>query len=145
MHRDLKPANVFLSHEGTAIIADFGIAKYFSKSEVSTNKGNSTDSTMIVTAAYVPPEFWRHGYWGFKGDIWSLGVMVYELITGQYPYSTLPRYPSAQLTADVKCPAEFPSEVQSFVNRCLVLEPSDGNIQRANITELYTHPLTALP
>ncbi|WP_326909267.1 Stk1 family PASTA domain-containing Ser/Thr kinase [Sedimentibacter sp. MB31-C6] len=80
VHRDIKPHNILLTEEGIAKVADFGIARAASSSTI-----NNT-SNVIGSVHYFSPEQARGGYVDDKSDIYSLGVVMYEMITGVVPF-----------------------------------------------------------
>jgi eukaryotic-like serine/threonine-protein kinase len=80
VHRDVKPGNLLLSDEGTVKLADFGIAKATEQSSI-TQVGS-----VLGTAAYLAPEQARGEPAGPQADLYSLGVVTYQLITGRLPY-----------------------------------------------------------
>src|SRR5689334_10383747 len=82
IHRDLKPANILLDEDGNAYLADFGIAK-----DLGNAQGSGTQSDAIVGSPdYLSPEQARSEPVTPQTDIYSLGVMLYELLTGQHPF-----------------------------------------------------------
>ena len=80
IHRDIKPQNIMLLEDGTIKVTDFGIAR-FSQAETQT----MTDKA-IGSVHYIAPEQARGGYINDKADIYSVGVMLYEILTGQLPF-----------------------------------------------------------
>ena len=80
IHRDIKPQNIMLLEDGTIKVTDFGIAR-FSQAETLT----MTDKA-IGSVHYIAPEQARGGYINDKADIYSVGVMLYEMLTGQLPF-----------------------------------------------------------
>ena len=82
VHRDLKPANVLLDEDRNAYLADFGIAKNLNDSSFETQTG-----AILGSPNYISPEQVRSGQVSPQTDIYSLGVMLYELLTGSLPFS----------------------------------------------------------
>ena len=78
IHRDIKPQNVIMSRDGKVKVTDFGIAKAADSTTVTTNAAGSVH--------YISPEQARGGYSDEKSDIYSLGITMYEMVTGQVPY-----------------------------------------------------------
>lgn len=79
LHRDLKPQNVFLTKNGVVKLGDFGVARVMSSSL-------EQATTMIGTPYYLPPESWSGQSYNAKADIYSLGVILYEMCMGDKPY-----------------------------------------------------------
>lgn len=81
IHRDVKPHNILITQSGTAKITDFGIAKAINSSNVAENTG-----TVMGSVHYFSPEQARGGYVDEKSDIYSLGIVLYEMLTGKVPF-----------------------------------------------------------
>ena len=79
VHRDLKPANILI-HEGTYKIADFGFAKYVD------NFGNQMLKSCVGSPIYMAPQLLEREAYTTKCDVWSLGVITYEMIYGLSPW-----------------------------------------------------------
>ena len=77
MHRDFKVANVLL-HEGQCKIADLGFAKQLDKKKMT--------ATILGTSLTMAPELLRDLKYGMEADIWSIGVVYYQLLYGKYPF-----------------------------------------------------------
>lgn len=81
IHRDVKPHNIMLTNDGTAKITDFGIAKAFNTGTIVGNTGS-----IMGSVHYFSPEQARGGYVDEKTDIYSLGIVLFEMLTGKVPY-----------------------------------------------------------
>lgn len=84
IHRDLKPENVFISPEGRVVLTDFGVAKAIDASAAIDGAGKATD--IIGTLGYMPPELMMKEGLGPFTDIFSLGALLYTIVTGRLPY-----------------------------------------------------------
>ncbi|MCH5187332.1 MAG: Stk1 family PASTA domain-containing Ser/Thr kinase [Oscillospiraceae bacterium] len=80
IHRDIKPQNIMITTEGILKVMDFGIAR------AANNNTTKMNSTAIGSAHYLSPEQARGGYTDQRSDIYSLGVVMYELFTGKLPF-----------------------------------------------------------
>jgi eukaryotic-like serine/threonine-protein kinase len=78
LHRDLKPENVFLSDGGKVKLGDFGLAREISE--------HTQTGSVVGTVAYLSPELVLRGQADARSDVYSLGVMIFEMLTGQAPY-----------------------------------------------------------
>src|SRR6201996_310546 len=80
VHRDVKPQNVLIDHEGTAKVTDFGIARTLEE------QGLTADGRVLGTTDYVSPEQALGHHVSGQSDLYSLGVVLYEMLTGELPY-----------------------------------------------------------
>ena len=115
-HRDLKPDNILLTRKGSIKLLDFGIAKL-------TSPGGATAtmlSGVIGTPMYMSPEQAEGEHVDGRSDIFSLGAVLYELLTGRRAFDTL-----AALLRDEPAPLEAPAPLRTVVLRCLRKRAAD--------------------
>jgi beta-lactam-binding protein with PASTA domain len=125
VHRDVKPENILLSDDGAVKVADFGLARAIEADEGSTRTG-----LMMGTVAYCPPEQISRGSADARSDVYSAGVVLFELLTGSAPY----RGDSAMAVAyqhvnsDVPPPSSrrpgIPAQLDEIVLRATCREPA---------------------
>jgi len=125
VHRDIKPANVMLSRAGGVKVMDFGIAR-------DTNLGDLTEAgTGIGTPAYMSPEQVLGDKLDARSDIFSLGVVLYQMVTGKKPFiederrSAMHKIRLEKHTGVRKLNPEVPRELERIIDRCLEKQPRD--------------------
>lgn len=125
VHRDIKPANVLLCGDGRVKVADFGIAKAMAEADL------TQPGLMVGTAKYLAPEQVRGAPVDRRTDIYSLGVMLYEMLCGRPPFvgDTHAATALARLNQDPLLPrqvrAGVPKALEDIVMRAMAREPDD--------------------
>jgi serine/threonine protein kinase/tetratricopeptide (TPR) repeat protein len=116
VHRDLKPSNVLLDQNGNAILTDFGLAKVMSRQTRATETG-----AVMGTSDYMSPEQWKGEPATAQSDVYALGVMVFEMLTGETPFQSDSwhglLYAHLNTTPPLeKLPAEWPQQIKSVLS-----------------------------
>lgn len=125
VHRDLKPGNVWLAADGTAQIGDFGLAVAFEQSRLTMH------GMLVGTVAYMPPEQALGMAVTPAADLYSLGCMLYELVTGRPPFVS--DNPTAVISQHINTPPVAPSwhadacpqELEEIILRLLAKDPTE--------------------
>jgi serine/threonine protein kinase len=122
IHRDIKPGNILFRSDGSIAIADFGIAKL-----QSAENNITTDGLSLGTILYISPEQICSDTIGRYSDLYSLGIIFYKMLTGEYPFfsNSVERILKAHLESRVpRLPSEF-ARFQPVIDRLLAKNPDE--------------------
>ena len=140
-HRDLKPENLLLTPENTLKISDFGLSRLHKVSKIQA-RDEEYANTLTGTLAYVAPEVLRGQYDAFKADIWSMGCILYVMLTCRFPFGAAQgreleeRIKAAQI---IDLPPHVSAAAKDLTLRLLSVHPKD----RPNLDEIAAHPFLA--
>lgn len=126
VHRDLKPSNVLLDNEGHVALTDFGIAKMMGGNLVD---GLTQAGIVMGTPKYMSPEQWRNEPVDGRADVYALGVITYQMLTGQVPFNADTPHSLMYMHLDGEVPSlrnvrpDLPPEVDRVIRRALAKRP----------------------
>lgn len=126
VHRDLKPQNVLLDDAANALLTDFGLAKL-----VNSTSGLTMTGSAVGTPAYMAPEQWSSGAIDLRADVYSLGIMLFEMLTGELPFEGdtpfrlmhMHVYENPRSLTELK--PNTSSDIEYIIARALAKQPDD--------------------
>lgn len=146
IHRDIKPHNILLTKSGVVKVTDFGLARAMTGNTITHHPGSS----VLGSVHYFSPEQARGGTTDIKTDIYSLGVVMYEMLTkelpfsGDSPVSVALKHLRDQFIDPRKLNSDIPQSVENIVLRCLVkskdLRYPDMSAVKSDLQDALIHP-----
>jgi serine/threonine protein kinase len=137
VHRDLKPANIMLNDKGELKITDFGVARFF-------NEQQGLMNTQCGTPFFQAPEVLQGQPYDEKADLWSVGIILFQMLTGRLPFPATSFY---DLLNKVKIgryelPADLPLSkyCTNLLTSLIICDPN----KRISFTDFMKHPFIAL-
>ena len=121
VHRDIKPQNIIISREGKVKVTDFGIAK--------ATTSQTTTSSAMGSVHYASPEQARGGYVDHRSDIYSLGIVMYEMVTGRVPFdgetavTVAVKHLQEQMVPPSEYCPEIPYSLEQIIKKCTEKSP----------------------
>ena len=134
VHRDIKPLNMFILNDGTLKLADFGIA------QIGKANFDENPTSIVGSVHYLAPEIVKGRPACKASDIYACGIVLYEMLTGQVPFSKDNAVDTAVAHVKEKFPSirkilpSCPKEIEAVINKCTRKEPSD---RYASVEEFY--------
>lgn len=137
IHRDIKPANILLDGEGNALLADFGIVK------LTGGDSRLTGTSVVGTPAYMSPEQAQGFDLTTRADLYSFGIVIWELLTGQLPFSSdsvmnlMLKHITEPVPDISSVKSSIPLEMNAVMHKLLAKNPGDRYVNGAAFNEAF--------
>ena len=148
IHRDLKPANFLLADDGRLVLTDFGIARILQKN-ISTSTATLTSAdTILGTPQYMAPEMFMGETVDYRADIYALGIILYQMLSGEFPFKGDTFYTLARMHVQDAPPSlhtlrpELPTQIDALVQAALAKSPENRFQSAGALAQALQHTLT---
>jgi serine/threonine-protein kinase len=145
IHRDIKPSNILIDKDGQTFLTDFGIAKIASSTQF------TTTGALIGTPAYMSPEQCKGIELTHVSDLYSLGVIIFEMLAGEAPYnsetplSVLQKHITEPVPSLYEFRADLPSSFANIISKTLAKEPEDRFQTAIEISDALAEAIAEMP
>ncbi|XP_046660362.1 putative 3-phosphoinositide-dependent protein kinase 2 isoform X2 [Homalodisca vitripennis] len=148
IHRDLKPENILLDENMHVLVTDFGCAKIVHRPQSGTDSDDesarSRRNSFVGTAQYISPELLTDKNASFSSDLWALGCIIYQMLTGQPPFQSRSEYLIFQKIQklEYEFPDNFDPTAEDLIRKLLVLNPTErlGASDEEGYPSIRSHP-----
>lgn len=141
IHRDIKPHNILIRHDGVVKVTDFGIARAISSATI------THTNSIVGSVHYLSPEQARGGHVTYKSDIYSLGIVLYEMVTGALPFngdtavSIAIKHLQSEIPSAKKLNPSLPQSVENIIRKATCKDPLK---RYGSVHEMIEDVMTAL-
>uniref|UniRef100_A0A1B6MAT0 3-phosphoinositide-dependent protein kinase 1 n=1 Tax=Graphocephala atropunctata TaxID=36148 RepID=A0A1B6MAT0_9HEMI len=148
IHRDLKPENILLDENMHLLVTDFGCAKIVHRPQSGTDSDDESArprrNSFVGTAQYISPELLTDKNASYSSDLWALGCIVYQMLTGQPPFQSRSEYLIFQKIQKLEydIPADLDPTAADLIRKLLVLNPTErlGACDEEGYPSIRSHP-----
>ncbi|HCI80265.1 MAG TPA: hypothetical protein DHW02_11315, partial [Ktedonobacter sp.] len=148
IHRDLKPANFLLADDGRLVLTDFGIARMLQDNVSTSSETLTRADTILGTPQYMAPEMFTGATVDYHADIYALGIILYQMLSGQVPFKGDTFYTLAKMHVQDAPPSlrnlrpDLPPQIDAIVQTALAKSPENRFQSAGALAQSLQHVLT---